>query len=425
MRKILQFIIIGSLSFLWSEGRAQAPTWNVNPGDYEYSMTVTAILKIDDVLSNDEADRVAAFINGEVRGFGHPSFYVPAYDAMVVYLQIYSNKITGDEVTFRIYDQSDNEIISALNQLPFTSDVNHGTTGSPYVITTNATPAGLVLTTGELNENLPTGTIVGTFNTPLANAACAYTLVAGTGADDNGSFRIDGDKLLTQSVFDYESKASYSIRVQTENALGGTLQKQFTITISNTNDAPTDLRLSRREATQQKPAGTVVGILSATDADTDNSLSYSLVPGSGDMGNDSFFIDGDSLKTAAVFDYKTQPWYSVRVMADDGHGGTVSQAFTIYVTLSDNSNVTGIEELLADGVRAYPNPVADDLISLTLPESLEGGASLSIIGLDGKLYSKTFIQGAQYQVQLPPVKGILILKIEKDKAVVFKRVVKY
>ncbi len=80
---------------------------------------------------------------------------------------------------------------------------------------------------------------MGTFSsTDVDNTTFTYTLVAGAGDDDNASFAIEGDILKTVASFDYETKISYSIRVQTDDRNGGTLEKQFTITVTDVNDAP-------------------------------------------------------------------------------------------------------------------------------------------------------------------------------------------
>ncbi len=60
-------------------------------------------------------------------------------------------------------------------------------------------------------------------------------------------------------------------------------------------------------------------------------ITFSLVAGSGDRDNSSFFIEGAVLKTAARFDFETQSSYSLRVRADNGAGGIFEKAFSISV----------------------------------------------------------------------------------------------
>ena len=63
-----------------------------------------------------------------------------------------------------------------------------------------------------------------------------YELVAGTGSDDNADFSIEGDRLKSNKIFDFETKASYSIRIQTADKNGQTFAKAFTITISDVDE---------------------------------------------------------------------------------------------------------------------------------------------------------------------------------------------
>jgi len=107
------------------------------------------------------------------------------------------------------------------------------------------------------------------------------------------------------------------------------------------NNAPTGLALSAATVAENEAAGTVVGTFSTTDDDTGDMHAYTLVSGTGDTDNVSFTIDGETLKTAASFDYETKSSYSIRVKTDDGNGGTFQQTFTITVTddTSDNPQV--------------------------------------------------------------------------------------
>src|SRR5204862_2154228 len=101
-------------------------------------------------------------------------------------------------------------------------------------------------TNSSVAENQPTGTTVGTLGATDQDVGDTqtFTLVTGTGDTDNASFQISGNTLQTNASFDFETKNSYSIRVQTDDGNGGTFQKQFTISITNVNEPPTDISLS-------------------------------------------------------------------------------------------------------------------------------------------------------------------------------------
>ena len=98
-----------------------------------------------------------------------------------------------------------------------------------------AAPTDISLDSTDVAENSPVGTAVGTFSTvdPDSVEPFTYSLVAGDGSADNGAFTVDGSVLTTAEVFDYETRDSYSIRVQTEDADGNTYEEQFGISVTD------------------------------------------------------------------------------------------------------------------------------------------------------------------------------------------------
>ena len=107
----------------------------------------------------------------------------------------------------------------------------------------NSTPTDISLSAASIAENNEVNVNVGTFSTmdPDSGDTFAYSLVAGTGDTDNASFNISGNSLRAGVVFDYETKSSYSIRVRTTDSAGASLDRQFTITVTDVNETPTDI----------------------------------------------------------------------------------------------------------------------------------------------------------------------------------------
>jgi VCBS repeat-containing protein len=111
------------------------------------------------------------------------------------------------------------------------------------------------------------------------------------------------------------------------------VEKVFTISITNVNEAPTDIALSPLSIAENQPAGTTVGTFSTTDPDVGDSHTYMLVSGTGSTDNGSFSIDASGhLKTAASFDFETKNSYSIRVRSTDAGGLYVEKVFTISIT---------------------------------------------------------------------------------------------
>ena len=93
-------------------------------------------------------------------------------------------------------------------------------------------PTDIQLSNSTVLEHSPIGTTVGTFTTtePGSNTF-GYSLVSGAGSTDNGSFSIVNDQLVTNAVFDFNTKNSYSIRVRTTDQNNNTFDKVFTISV--------------------------------------------------------------------------------------------------------------------------------------------------------------------------------------------------
>jgi Ca2+-binding RTX toxin-like protein len=198
----------------------------------------------------------------------------------------------------------------------------------------NETPTNLTLSNSTVAENQVIGTVVGNLSTTDTDTAntFTYSLVTGNGATDNSLFTISGNQLRTNSVFDFETKNSYSVRLRTTDQDGLSFERQLTIGVNNVNETPTNLTLSNSTVAENQVIGTVVGNLSTTDPDTANTFTYSLVTGDGATDNSLFTISGNQLRTNSVFDFETKNSYSVRLRTTDQSGLSFERQLTIGVT---------------------------------------------------------------------------------------------
>ena len=99
----------------------------------------------------------------------------------------------------------------------------------------------------------------------------------------------------------------------------------------NTNDSPTDITLSNTTIDENEPINTEIGTLTTTDTDAEETFTYSLVAGEGDTDNSLFTIDGNVLRSNAIFDFEAQETYSIRVETTDSANNTYSEAFIINI----------------------------------------------------------------------------------------------
>ncbi|MFY0625364.1 MAG: Ig-like domain-containing protein [Reichenbachiella sp.] len=107
------------------------------------------------------------------------------------------------------------------------------------VVEENATPSELALSNYSIDENNEVGAVVGTLSTIDPNVADVhtYSLVAGGGDADNASFTISGNELLAAETFDFETKTSYAIRMQTDDGRGGVYDNDYVITVNDLDES--------------------------------------------------------------------------------------------------------------------------------------------------------------------------------------------
>src|SRR5205085_321657 len=110
------------------------------------------------------------------------------------------------------------------------------------VLATNHAPTNLAISASAIDENVAAGTTVGTFSTTDEDAGntFTYSLVSGTGDDDNAGFSIVGNQLKISGSPDFETKDSYSVRLRTTDQGGLSFEKVLTIGVVNVDEvAPT------------------------------------------------------------------------------------------------------------------------------------------------------------------------------------------
>jgi len=248
------------------------------------------------------------------------------------------------------------------------TDADGGKASGTFELTVtpaNDAPNDLGLSGTSVAENEPTGTVLGSFSTtdPDTGDTFTYSLVVGSGDADNDSFTIAGDQLKIAASFDFESKSSCSIRVRSTDAGGLWTEEAFPITVTDVNEAPTDLTVSPAviaENTDTTGAHVEVGTLSATDEDVGNTYTYWLVAGEGDTDNASFVIVDDKLKVkqGTVLDHEAKDTYSLRVKVNDG-ANDLEKALVISVTdVNDAPAGTDGAVTTREGT-AYPFAEAD------------------------------------------------------------------
>jgi len=131
--RFLSYLILITLPI-----RGQPPfDWTVNPHDYQFVMTVTALLQVNNETSADSSNVVAAFVGEECRGVISSNYTL---DNWMYFLMVYSNS-EGETVTFKAYDAQLDTVLLIEEVLTFSSGEPFGNPDDPFVFHTHTLEA--------------------------------------------------------------------------------------------------------------------------------------------------------------------------------------------------------------------------------------------------------------------------------------------
>jgi subtilisin-like proprotein convertase family protein len=318
---------------------------------YTEAMTIT-------VLNENETPLTIALTPTTVREDANPGTLIGAFTStdtdfltdFVFNYSLVSGAGGGDNATFlitgnqlRLNGPIDFEVSPQLFVRVRSTDLGGLFVERTFTITVtnvNEPPTTVLLSNNQLPENELADYLIGTFssNDPDASETLTYSLVAGAGASDNIMFGIAGSELRSKVTFNFEARTDYFIRVRVTDFQGLFSERAFTVRVTDVNEPPDRIRLSANRLMENLPSGVAIGTVSATDPDSGDAASVSLVPGQ--LDNASFVLVGDELRSNATFDFESKRIYQVLVQAVDASGTAFQSTLDIEI-LNQNEQPTG------------------------------------------------------------------------------------
>ncbi len=259
------------------------------------------------------------------------------------------------------------------------NDLSGTLTGEVY--NTNISPTDISLSAGSVLENNAIGDVVATLTAsdPDAGDTHAFSFATGAGDTDNASFTIDGNELKAAEVFDLETKAGYSIRIQADDGRGGTYEQVFAIAIDNVPEA--DMRITGDLDIPATPLGisTTFDITIHNDGDATLDVTSIFYPTAfnGPVSGNGIAPGGSEVITMSFTPPAAQTYTGDITINSNGGTGVLSVS-------ADGAIITSLEgEILdAEAIRIYPNP-AIDVVTIDLTEYNGQGLDIQLYDVSG------------------------------------------
>lgn len=168
-----------------------------------------------------------------------------------------------------------------------------------------APPQGVTLSNNQTSESTPVGTALGTLAAidPDGEGTFVYTLVSGSGAQDNGYFQIQGNQLLLKSKLDYEKQATYVFRVKAIDEVGNEVEAILQMLALNENDEKPEPVTRTITIPENQPTGTLVHTVEVTDPDGPSTYTYRIYDGNID-GKFAIHAQKGEVRIQQTLDYE-------------------------------------------------------------------------------------------------------------------------
>ncbi|RCW63875.1 DUF4347 domain-containing protein, partial [Pseudorhodoferax soli] len=218
-------------------------------------------------------------------------------------------------------------------------------------------------TANSVAENAANGTAVGITafaSDPDSTATVTYSLSNNAG----GRFAINATTgvvtVADGTLLNYEAAASHGITVLATSSDGSTSSTNFTINLTDVNEAPvgavSDVNAAANQVAENAANGTTVGITAqALDPDGTATVSYSL----SDSAGGRFAINATTgvvtVADGTLLNYEAATSHGITVVATSSDGSTSSASFTINLTDVNEAPVGAVSD-----VNAAANQVAEN-----------------------------------------------------------------
>jgi len=232
------------------------------------------------------------------------------------------------------------------------------------VIMENSMISDIVLSKNEIAEN-SSSLLIGNLRAVFEGLQCEYEIsLLSTFTNDVSYFDLVDSSLYAKSMFNFEEKSSYTIRVKVVDSKGRIKEKDFEIVVLDRNDPPTDITISRQTIFEATLANSLIAELDAIDEDIADLHSYFLMEGDGqnDKENDYFQIINDSLVLLRPIINEVEGVVKILIGVQDSSGFSIEKSVEfqiVDVNAAPEIISTPINYVLQNQVYVYMLQVTD------------------------------------------------------------------
>ncbi|MBY5409070.1 metal-binding protein [Rhizobium leguminosarum] len=278
----------------------------------------------DVVIVQPFAPLVSGTVNG---GDGFDTLQAPDLRGLTIenfeVLDTARFRVAGSSAQFESFDS----IVGSINPFDVVSRPSLAITDSAHLdLSDELGGHGAFITGYDSSIDVKAGggddEFTGTDGNDIFEGGGGYDIIDGGAGTDTAVFSAKFADYMLGYRYDIESHIVISLSGQDgEDILTDVEFARFadgvyefaTGTFTSTNNAPTNIQLSKTALSEDTPIWTTVGLLSAKDADGD-ALTYTLIDGA----NDHFRIKGDRIVTSKALDYETDKSHTIKVAVSDG-----------------------------------------------------------------------------------------------------------
>lgn len=318
--------------------------------------------------------------------------------------------VNNDDDSLRINGSPDFENKSSYSIRLRVTDAANNTFDQNFTIEVNnrfeQNPTSISLSALTVGENVAPGTrvalVTGTDPETATGDVLTFSLRPDFG--NNNAFTLENGELKIVGSPDFETQATYLVGVQARDAGGNVLDRDFTISVTDTpfELAPTSINLSSNSVAENVAATTVIATVTGTDAEIEtkgDALTFTLVPDA--ANNNAFSLVNGQLRFVSSPDYEAQSTYTLLIRATDRGNNSIDREFTINVT--DVQFELAPTSLTIDETSVDENVPGNTVVATILGSDPEVGDSLTY-SLADNLGDNAFfnVDGNRLRITNPP-----------------------